>query len=292
MAPEQATSDHVDRRTDVYAASVVLWEILTARRLYTAETEMNLFRAVVEGNVTPPSAVAPELPPEVDALVMRGLARDPAARFATAWEMAEAAQRVAYATPGQVGLWVHELGGAALDARAARVVEIESSERLAPVDDPSTISLVSGDATTLVMLPSGPPPPAPPVPDAQSQITSINVTTTPRRAPRASIALLAAAPVAAVAIAVAALRGPSTAPAAATTAPVASAAPPADSGTAEPVPAAPTASASASADPQAAVPASASVSAKPKARPAPRPNCTPPYRVNEKGVRIPKLECL
>ncbi len=125
MAPEQAAADTVDRRCDIYSAAVVLWEALTGQRLFTGQNEMSLFRSVLAGAVTPPSALVPGLPPEVDALVMRGLAREPADRFATALEMAEAAQRIAYATPGQVGTWVRALGGEALDQRAARVASIE-----------------------------------------------------------------------------------------------------------------------------------------------------------------------
>ena len=304
MAPEQATSDHVDRRTDIYAASVVLWELLTGRRLYAADGEMNLFRAVVEGTITPPSAVAPGLSGAVDALVMRGLARDPEARFATAWDMAEAAQRVAYATPGDVGAWVKEVGGEGLDARAARIVEIESSARFSFTDVDETTRTMKLERSPSAAAP--PPATAPaPAADVPSQITSLNVTGAPRRARRASIALVAGAPIIVIAVAVAGLAlhrsssdpvssTPSAVPASATAAAPAAdtdvkvpaqAPPPPEASSAAPAPA--TASA---APPQAAT---AAAKATPRgARPGPRRSCNPPYTVDASGVRVPKMECL
>ena len=68
----------------------------------------------------------PKLPPALDALIAKGLARDRAARFATAWDMAEAAQRVAFATTGEVSAWVRTCGGAPMAARAELVATMES----------------------------------------------------------------------------------------------------------------------------------------------------------------------
>ena len=126
MAPEQLTSHPVDRRTDVYAAAVVLWEALTGRRLFDGSDAELMYR-VLEAQVAPPSHVAPGLPAELDAIVMRGLARDPNRRWPTAMAMADAMDRIVMpSTAREVGRWVTQAAAEVLAARAAKVAEVES----------------------------------------------------------------------------------------------------------------------------------------------------------------------
>ncbi len=77
MSPEQVHGGAVDRRTDIYAASIVVWEVLTGRRLFDGDNEGLLFSQVSKGATKHPSEVVPDLPPDLDAIVMRGLAREP-----------------------------------------------------------------------------------------------------------------------------------------------------------------------------------------------------------------------
>jgi serine/threonine-protein kinase len=127
MSPEQLRSEAVDRRTDVYAAAVVLWETLTTKRLFSGENDGAVLNRILMGTVEPPSARAPDISPALDAIVMRGLARDPSARWSTAREMALALEAViAPATPTQIGAWVDRVASASLATRAAHVAEIES----------------------------------------------------------------------------------------------------------------------------------------------------------------------
>ncbi|HEX4479033.1 MAG TPA: serine/threonine-protein kinase [Polyangiaceae bacterium] len=132
MSPEQISSEDVDRRSDIYAASVVLWEMLTGRRLHQADSEVRVMQRILAGALEAPSRFV-TLSPELDALVMKGLALDPADRFATASEMAEQIQRLAFATPGQVSEWVQSVGGKTLATRAKMIAasEREESPRLA-----------------------------------------------------------------------------------------------------------------------------------------------------------------
>ena len=90
MAPEQLRRRPVTRRTDVYAAAVVLWETLTAKRLFDAETEAETVALVLRAGAPSPSSVVKDVPAALDKVVARGLARDPARRFATASEMKRA----------------------------------------------------------------------------------------------------------------------------------------------------------------------------------------------------------
>jgi serine/threonine-protein kinase len=112
--------------SDLFAASVMLWEALAGRPLPP--------RTSPEG-FDPPSRYRPELPPEIDAIVSKGLARPPAARFATASEMALALEAaVTPATQSQIGRWVESLAGPALEERARLVAEIENAASRPPAD--------------------------------------------------------------------------------------------------------------------------------------------------------------
>jgi serine/threonine-protein kinase len=153
MPPEQLSGDKVTRQSDIYAASVVLWEVLTGQRLFDGETEAMVLVRALEGKIDPPSQFSAAITPEVDALLLRGLARDPAARFASARDMALALERViGLASAYEVGEWVEALASDELARRARFVASIESasssSARIAfavPTNEPphSQVSSIS-----------------------------------------------------------------------------------------------------------------------------------------------------
>jgi eukaryotic-like serine/threonine-protein kinase len=127
MAPEQI-SGVTGRGTDVYAASVVLWEALTGRRLFIADSEAHTMKLVLENRVSPPSELAADLPPALDALVLRGLSREPADRYPTARDMALALEEVLPpVTPSKLGAWVESMAEKTLGDRSERIAAIESS---------------------------------------------------------------------------------------------------------------------------------------------------------------------
>jgi serine/threonine protein kinase len=126
MAPEQIQGVAVTRRTDVYAASVVLWEALTGERLFKGENEGSVLAKVLGAAVPPPSSITTTLPAALDRVVMRGLQRDPAERFATAREMAQELEAVfGVASAAEIGDWVERVASGELEARARRIAEME-----------------------------------------------------------------------------------------------------------------------------------------------------------------------
>ncbi len=150
MAPEQLTRRTVDRRCDVFAMGVVLWEALTSRRLFAGDDAASTLYSVLNDPVPPPSTICPDLPPELDRVVLRALERDPAMRFATAREMSLALEAASPpASPRQTAEWVQELAADALRIRAdiARTVEQMTSTGapLVPaVDDLASVGSGSG----------------------------------------------------------------------------------------------------------------------------------------------------
>src|SRR6478752_2497636 len=138
IAPEQLQNSAADRKADVYAAAVVLWEALTGERLFLGESESATIAKVLSGEVKPPSSIVPDIPAELDAVVMRGLNRDRTARFETAREMARALEACGpLATPTQVGEWVEATAGTALANRARIVSEVEQVDEFPSADGPS-----------------------------------------------------------------------------------------------------------------------------------------------------------
>ena len=126
MAPEQVRAMPLDRRTDVYAASVVLWELLAGRRLFEKAREGDLVERILFGNIDAPAAVAPHVPEALNPVVLKGLARDPAARFETARDLARAIREaVRPASASEVTDWVEANAADTLAARASTLAAID-----------------------------------------------------------------------------------------------------------------------------------------------------------------------
>jgi serine/threonine protein kinase len=106
MAPEQIRRGAVDRRTDVYGASVLAWELVTGERLFDGATEGEILGRVLDDRVPPPSSLRPEARP-LDAILLKGLDRAPDRRYETAREMALALEAaVTPASAASVGEWL------------------------------------------------------------------------------------------------------------------------------------------------------------------------------------------
>lgn len=84
MAPEQITAGQVDRRADLFAIGIILWESLTGQRLFSGDTEMAVMMQVMSKEVPRPSAVAPSVPESLDEVCMWALSREINDRPATA----------------------------------------------------------------------------------------------------------------------------------------------------------------------------------------------------------------
>ncbi|GAA4796225.1 protein kinase domain-containing protein [Streptomyces ziwulingensis] len=108
LSPEQALGKAVDHRSDLYATGCLLYELLALRPPFTGETPLSVVYQHVQDIPTPPSHVSDAVPPELDGLVMRSLAKEPDDRFQTAEEMRGMVQyglQMLYDQGGHTGTW-------------------------------------------------------------------------------------------------------------------------------------------------------------------------------------------
>ncbi len=146
MAPEQLGGGPVDRRADVYGASVILWEMLTGRRLFVRDDGASVMvDKLLRGTIEPPSRHATGIPKLLDAIVLNGLSRNPEHRFPTAREMALALEKVGeLARSSEVSEWVQLLAPEALAQRSLRLKELDMTPVELPQDDAPTHVVPSG----------------------------------------------------------------------------------------------------------------------------------------------------
>jgi eukaryotic-like serine/threonine-protein kinase len=136
MSPEQLQGIPVDRRADVFAAGVVMWEALTRRRLFVGEDASDVLRKILKEDVPAPSELVPGLSPELDQVVLRALCKDPERRYQNARDVALDIERIIdLASPAEVGQWVESVAGEVLGKREAMLQEVESiSEQQVALD--------------------------------------------------------------------------------------------------------------------------------------------------------------
>jgi len=310
MAPEQISGGAVTRQTDIYAAAVVLWELLAGRRLVEGDNDAaraaKILTSVNGGNLEPPSKYAPDIPPALDEIVLRGLAWPPPRRFETAKEMATLLERSGGLVPAsELGEWVTQLAAPALGEPAERLQAIEASTsqgKTYPLPGGAASAPIVADTEQTVAA-------APPVFVDDSKVH------TPGRRRRSVFvlvaAMLTASAVASAYVALRARRPPQSVAAASLSPATASAAvAEASSSGREPstvdVAASASASTSASASNGAARPppvksGAASKTSRPPAPPAPhrpaapatpQPDCDPPFVIDAENHKVYKRECL
>jgi eukaryotic-like serine/threonine-protein kinase len=93
LSPEQVTGQELDARSDLFAVGVVLYELLSGRRPFEAETDLAAAMMRLTADPMPPRAIRPGIPRGLEAVTMKALARRPGDRFASAEEMAAALSR-------------------------------------------------------------------------------------------------------------------------------------------------------------------------------------------------------
>jgi len=90
MSPEQCKGKPIDRRSDIFALGIVLYELTTLRRAFKGNDDFETMKRIVAGDVVLPTVAVPGFPRELEAILLTAMANDPNARFQTAQELIEA----------------------------------------------------------------------------------------------------------------------------------------------------------------------------------------------------------
>ena len=151
MPPEQLFGEGVDRRVDIYAAGVLLWESLVGQRLFEGSSEEALVRRIDAGDVPAPSTKVSGISPELDAIVMRAVCKDASGRFPTALAMAEAISGLVALPPRtEISSWIKRFAA----PRAVPTNAIGCSRDLTEGVNPDAIVAVLEHRATIASRPS------------------------------------------------------------------------------------------------------------------------------------------
>ncbi len=139
MSPEQCVANNVDRRTDVFALGVILWELLTGKRLFKKNSPYETYQAVIDCKVDPPSKINHELDPAIDAITMKAIAKHKENRYATAEAFGDALlgylhHRGKGSGPGDVGRFFDTEFAQEIEEHGARMRELISGQEDFSVD--------------------------------------------------------------------------------------------------------------------------------------------------------------
>jgi serine/threonine-protein kinase len=175
MAPEQLERHEVTKLTDLYAMAIVLWEMLTGKRLFEAETEGQLVRKVLEGTQEPPSTSRPDIPAALDAVVLRALARATTDRYASARQLAGAIEgAVTPARAPEIAEWIQRVAKKTLDVRARRVAGMLAGVSGGPGAPPSSSRMTAAHPPSSQRLVARAPASSPSIPSAGSSASSVS----------------------------------------------------------------------------------------------------------------------
>jgi serine/threonine protein kinase len=170
MSPEQILGKPLDRRSDIFALGVVMYEMLAIKRLFHRDSDFLTFKAITEEPIPDIRDRRPDLPPGMRAALVQAMARDPAGRFDTAQAFGNAIKNS-----------VATLGGPATPADLARLLSTDFADEMASrdeilkaADDPNAAPISIGTPSAKT------PPPIPPRPKQLATSGEMSQTTPAR----------------------------------------------------------------------------------------------------------------
>jgi serine/threonine protein kinase len=146
FAPEQALGAPVDARTDLFAAAIVLWELIAGRKLFAGKTDYEIALQVVSGPIPDVREARPDVPAALADVLQRALERSIESRFGSAAELSDAlsaaAESIGVATARSVAAFVERFGAKVL--QPLRAAMLESADRVTPSPELSVRPASSG----------------------------------------------------------------------------------------------------------------------------------------------------
>ncbi len=148
MSPEQVNAQPIDRRSDVFALGTVLFEMLTGARPFVAEHEVAVLQLIARGEAPRPTTIVPNLPAELEHVVMTALARDVTRRYQTAEELSLALEHFLsrsgeVVTAAHLAAMVRDRCGTKMEAARKRIASASSSRGSEPLVATPTSDLSS-----------------------------------------------------------------------------------------------------------------------------------------------------
>ncbi len=158
MSPEQVRGLQVDRRSDVFAVGICLYELLTMERLFVGESDFSTLEKVRNVEIMPPTSYNRKVPDELEAIVLKALAKHPEDRYRTAMDLHDDLQSFMYTSGNffarkDLSAYQHRLFAEEIAKEAARDDEYRKfdSNRASDLEE----------LEVSVSSPNGPPPPLP-----------------------------------------------------------------------------------------------------------------------------------
>jgi hypothetical protein len=149
MSPEQARGEPLDARSDLFCAGIVLYELLVGERCFAGASDYSTLNLMREAQVTPPSKINKNLAPELEAIVLRALAKDPAKRYQDALEFEAALAQHARKSGTEAGAvditrFMRALFKPGADARPSQSTGVLALSSIAGPPSPSTAPIPAG----------------------------------------------------------------------------------------------------------------------------------------------------
>ena len=155
LSPEQIEMVPIDRRADIYALGITLWEATTMRRLFQARTDLEVVNAIKAGRVPDATKLTADYPEKLWPIVVRALQRDRASRYATAKELADDLDRFVMARRPGVGWMEGRLGGLLDTLFVGERKRQDAWLKKAPTVRLADLPTLQAPAPMMPLLPSG-----------------------------------------------------------------------------------------------------------------------------------------
>lgn len=152
MSPEQIWGDPIDERSDLFGLGAVYYELLTGYRLFTGENDIAILRKITEEEVPPPSIHNKKVPPDLDAIILNMLSKDPQTRYPNAWELQQdlnlLLKRLGSPTNMHMAQYLRQLFDDEMDAERVylqkKIEELVHAEVLPPIEEEETLVVFAG----------------------------------------------------------------------------------------------------------------------------------------------------